>query len=291
MTAENGYVYLVLRPEQADNPDYDLGIEVTVPSLVSRRPNLDPQHGGQGAPARSAIEAALTWPVPPPGSRLATIRPDADSLGAMAVLACRLSGEAPDPSLVRAIGRLDELGPAAWRHLEVLPWETHLLAAQAASRSADLHLNEKVGFLQRLLTRQSVRDELERWSMHEVASLRQAAKVLKVTGLFEGRCVLVAGAHPLAFDVGYRHAPVVLAYNPKFIRPWLPDDRPHRKWTIARADEHAGLDIQGLKEALCKREPGWGGPRNLVASPQGQSTRLRRSTILSLVERHLITGV
>ncbi|MFC3986853.1 hypothetical protein, partial [Streptosporangium jomthongense] len=60
-----------------------LGVEVTVPVLADRctAGNLDPQHLG-GDAATAAIEAALTWPLPPAHTTLATVRPDADSVGA-----------------------------------------------------------------------------------------------------------------------------------------------------------------------------------------------------------------
>lgn len=70
-----------------------LGIEVTVPALAARCDlgNIDPQHSG-GDVSLAAIEAALTCKLPPDGAVLTTIRPDLDSVGAMAVLEIRASG-------------------------------------------------------------------------------------------------------------------------------------------------------------------------------------------------------
>src|SRR4051794_19352707 len=67
-----------------------LGIEVTVPVLAAgcALGNIDPQHTA-GEDGRAAIEAALAWPLPAPGSILATVRPDLDSVGAMVVLTMR----------------------------------------------------------------------------------------------------------------------------------------------------------------------------------------------------------
>lgn len=59
-----------------------------MPTLAERcMANLDPQHLG-GDVATAAIQAALAmWrELPPDGATLATIRPDLDSIGAMAVL-------------------------------------------------------------------------------------------------------------------------------------------------------------------------------------------------------------
>jgi hypothetical protein len=73
------------------NPVGVLGIEVTIPALASRcnLGNIDPQHTG-GDPNESAIEAAITAPLPKDGATLATVRADLDSIGAMAVIAYRL---------------------------------------------------------------------------------------------------------------------------------------------------------------------------------------------------------
>ena len=87
-----------------------LGIEVTVPVLAAACAlgNIDPQHtaGGDG---RAAIEAALAWPLPDPGSTLVTVRPDLDSVGAMAVLTMRAAGR-PIGDAARA--RFDEIARA-----------------------------------------------------------------------------------------------------------------------------------------------------------------------------------
>ena len=70
-----------------------MGAEVTVPEFAEALSlgNIDPQHTG-GDATTAAIEAAVTWPLPPEGTTIVTVRPDADSLGVMAVLALREEG-------------------------------------------------------------------------------------------------------------------------------------------------------------------------------------------------------
>lgn len=67
-----------------------LGIEVTVPELAiaCQLGNVDPQHTG-GNVHTSAVEEAVVWPLPPDGTVMATVRPDADAYGAMAVFQLR----------------------------------------------------------------------------------------------------------------------------------------------------------------------------------------------------------
>ncbi len=67
-----------------------LGIEVTIAALAERcnLGNIDPQHTG-GDASVAAIEVALTAELPPKDATLVTVRPDLDSVGAMAVLNIR----------------------------------------------------------------------------------------------------------------------------------------------------------------------------------------------------------
>ena len=91
-----------------------LGIEVTIPALAGRcdMGNIDHHGEGDTSETPSAIEQALAAKLPADGTVLATVRCDADSVGAMAVLANRVAGRYVDTDLVAAIGRFDRLGPA-----------------------------------------------------------------------------------------------------------------------------------------------------------------------------------
>lgn len=69
------------------------GIEVTIPILAAQcgLGNIDPQHSDRDT-SLAAIEVALTVELPPDGTTIVTIRPDLDSVGAMAILALRKRG-------------------------------------------------------------------------------------------------------------------------------------------------------------------------------------------------------
>lgn len=61
------------------------GIEVTIPELAKRCVgNIDPQHTG-GDVTRAAIEEAMVVDLPS-APTIATVRPDLDSIGAMAIM-------------------------------------------------------------------------------------------------------------------------------------------------------------------------------------------------------------
>lgn len=79
--------------------EHILGIEVTVPALAKRCTlgNIDPQHT-DGKTDRAAIQDACDSELPPKGAKLVTVRPDPDSIGAMAILELRAKGALPDDS-------------------------------------------------------------------------------------------------------------------------------------------------------------------------------------------------
>lgn len=92
------YSFLVLDTKNPIVLPSTLGIEVTIPEIAALCDlgNIDPQHSGVrlgrheiGASPNAAIDFTRTWKLPPEGTTLATLRPDLDSIGAMAVLCLR----------------------------------------------------------------------------------------------------------------------------------------------------------------------------------------------------------
>lgn len=92
------YSFLVLDTKNPIVLPSTLGIEVTIPEIAALCDlgNIDPQHSGVrlgrheiGTSPNAAIDFARTWKLPPEGATLATLRPDLDSIGAMAMLCLR----------------------------------------------------------------------------------------------------------------------------------------------------------------------------------------------------------
>lgn len=86
------YKYIVIDSRSIVPPN-TLGIEVTSPQLADQCElgNIDEQHSSEGG--RAACEVACMYrPLPPSGATLATVRPDLDSLSAMAILSLRKGG-------------------------------------------------------------------------------------------------------------------------------------------------------------------------------------------------------
>lgn len=88
-----------------------MGVEVTIPELAGRltHGNIDPQHAG--GLDTTAVEASLGAELPPPGTTLVTVRPDLDSVAAMAVLDLRQSGglSLPPEAAAEVIARIKDI--------------------------------------------------------------------------------------------------------------------------------------------------------------------------------------
>jgi hypothetical protein len=208
-----------------------LGIEVTLPALAAAcgLGNIDPQHG-PGGDVRTAIEAALDWPMPPPGTLLVTIRPDLDSIGAMAVLGMRGAGEVFGPEVrarIDQIARADRHDHGAWpgpcpidslcTEPAPLAWPALLVA------DAGLGLFERVAGLRHWL---ATGQTAPRYREKAIASRSEMAVALRDGSLRlrpprGDRIALVVSGHPEALRLGYCLAPVVVALNPAFEPPFL----------------------------------------------------------------------
>jgi len=96
-----------------------VGIEVTVPALAARcATNIDPQHWPFTATPEAdvaAIDVCLCCEIPPDGATLVTVRPDLDSIGAMAVFELRRSGRLTLDPVICADGWGDD---GYMRHLD-----------------------------------------------------------------------------------------------------------------------------------------------------------------------------
>lgn len=127
------YNFLVIDPRNPVVPSNTVGVEVTDPKVAAMCDlgNVDPQHGCDSGhfaapdgykPYRAAVHAATQCPLPASGATLATIRPDLDAVGAMAVLALRKAGHGVALAATDAVCRIESIVRAdcfttsgAWR--------------------------------------------------------------------------------------------------------------------------------------------------------------------------------
>lgn len=282
-----------------------LGIEVTEPVLAARcgLGNIDPQHDGSGSPL-AAIEAAQTWPLPPKGATLATIRPDLDAFGAMAVLTLRMEGRLLNPPMkarIAAVGEVDRHAKGPWPGPRPWPTSVEDLMAElaggdigilsAAMKNPAIAIDDRVRMARTWLETGAIPDTCahaprERSERLWLALDTRAIKVDDARA--PGRMVEIVSDVDGALQLGYRRAPVVIALNPRFAFR----DRQGKvgatgpKFTIAQwAEGH--VDLYAFGSEIRRLEPGWGGSATIMGSPQGAPSRLVMDDVAQLLVRFL----
>lgn len=291
------FFFAQLDPRQgASNPEFNLGVEVTVPRLLPHGvANLD--HHGQGATMATpaAIEQALTCELPADGAVVATIRPDADSVGAMAVLANRGANRRCDERLVAAIAAVDKHGPLAVGFEDLRPL-TMAIARKAAA--AKVPLAERVAWVADLLAGDSAShsEEIAALNREREEEFAQALRCSAVELVADGKVAVVESTNRFATEIGYqRGAPIVVAYNPSMLVDFRdPSKGTYRKFTVCRYNEFVPFDLTMIRDELNELETArcddgltWGGQANIIGSPQGRSSELTKEEVVGIV----VTGV
>lgn len=276
----------------ASGPVY--GLEVTVPALADRcAANLDPQHLG-GDASTAAVEAAVTWDLPPAGATLATVRADADSLGAMAVLGLRAAGRdvSGAAATIKVIADADKEASGPWSGPRPAATADDLVgsATPVMGVAADhtVPLPDRVAALAGWLMGdwEGVYSRVANYTVSARAEAEAALEALDVQVF--GPVAVVTGTHRLALAIGYRHAPVVVATNPGF--RWQGGE-PHVKHTVARWNTTTipGMDWEGMVDALNREDPAaqeaarWGGSTSIAGSPQGAGSGLSTLAVAATV--------
>ena len=258
-----------------------LGVEVTVPALAARcgLGNLDHHGPDSTAETPSACEQALSCELPPEGATLATVRCDADSVTAMAVLASRLEGRKVNETLVRAIGAMDRLGPKAGERVDTV------IAVARKAADFKVPLAERVTWAQSVLDGTCDSEEIAKLVAERDREFEAARKASEVRVVAD-KVAMVVSTHRFATNLGYEMANVVVAMNPEFpVDPRDPAKGTCVKFTIARYDSHVPCVIKTALAELQALEPGWGGQGDIIGSPQGQSSKIELDHVVDVVLR------
>ena len=276
-----------------------LGIEVTEPELARHcgLGNIDPQHNLDGATDRAAIDDALNWPLPLAAATLATLRPDSDSLGAMAVLVLRARQSTIDDAVLKRIGvvsrwdrfdhgnwndwritnpplpgiaRIDDLGgpPLSLKAVRAIALDYNMpLAERVALIASWLETGNPpyVGLVQATAFEQQL---IENWNSGQTQIALDS----------DLRLAVVRASGPAGLQTGYRVAPVVAA------EAQLPSGR---KLTLAQF-ELGWIDMTALLNDLSAIELGWGGSATIIGSPQGIATSIRLEQLVEIARGHLL---
>ncbi len=301
-----------------------IGIEVTISALAKRCElgNIDPQHS-DGDSNLSAIEAALEidsfWmdydaPRDRPVIVMATVRPDLDSIGAMAVLEIRIRSWTPEPEpyglpeyyefdgktarRIRSVANLDKFNRGGWpgkRNLPTVenlwpeeepPIEASELAAVAACVSDFREpIKDRVEAMEEWLLRGEIPDGYREKVMTERVELVRALEDgdIKIIEGADSHIVVVETTHRAATVIGYMVAPVVVALNPEFR---FQGGDAHSKLTVCQFEADY-VDLKAVALELSEFEDGWGGSPTIIGSPQGIASVLTIDQVVEVVERHM----
>ncbi|MFZ2049211.1 MAG: hypothetical protein WAV25_02875 [Minisyncoccia bacterium] len=286
-----------------------LGIEVTHNGLAKRcgLGNIDPQHGKHSRSSSSAIEEALTWPQPPDGSRLVTIRLDKDAIGAMAVLIIRLEGgeNKIDRCMVSWIGAIDRHGfmGAVKRYPELaklFKWSREIYAMDYIIHQAkEYSLAERVCMVASILCH-----EMSVQEMDDLTGKLRARKPLDFrdkTVMF-GKVAFIetSGEYHSARTWGGKLYKVTVVYDALIKRFTLV--RQSHCFDKIRFDEEVNK-LEAEYRGMTTRELAhfnleWGGNENITSSPEGEGRESRltidselRHKVVQLAYECLESGV
>lgn len=269
-----------------------VGVEFTLPALSQYiDANIDGQHiaGGNG---KSAIELAVEVELPARGTTLAIVRPDADALGAIAVLNCRREDELGHIGdmdniygRVPLIAEHDKFSQGSWSGSQRDFTEDDLtfaaLGAIAAKHTLPIATRVQL-FEDYLCTEDCVGLESAR---HQILDEREKCANESNVSIENGIAV-VESHHRGATELGYQYAPVVVIRNDAFRFPGV--DGAHVKYTVCQWQE-GYVDFSSLIKDLNEVEESggtWGGSKTIAGSPQGVSSSLNMDQVASLVKSH-----
>ena len=265
-----------------------LGAEVTVPTLAEACSlgNIDPQHLG-GDVTTAAIEVAVTWPLPPAGTTIVTLRPDADAFGCMAVLSLREEG-------VDIVGELAErvatIAVADKGHHEWSPGAGFVPATIFDGLKAEVmnfrkSVEERVAVVRSWLLSGDFDGSAEARAAVDTDRRATVGLLDEVTTSPTGRVAVITTGSRFGVSAAYARAGVVVAVNPSFR---FGGGEPHRKVTVCQ--QQPGLvDLEGVFATLSQVEPGWGGSPTVGGSPQGISSVIPTDEVVRIVEEHLLS--
>jgi len=272
-----------------------LGIELTIPELaqLASEGNVDPQHSGDQEEPQAAIEAVteLSFELPSREVQLVTVRPDNDSIGAMAVIKLRQAGVEITPEAtdrIERIAKIDKFAMGEWDSEAVKArqrdWE--FAGMNSLVSNFKVPLQERVYKMAEYLMTGTTEGLSQMMDEAEINHLQAECAQRKCEiEVLDNSIAVIENVHRGAIALGYEYAPIVVALNPEFtIRG---DESPHRKFTIAQF-KRGYLDLDRVVEQLNELEPGWGGSSTIAGSPQGVGSRLTLGTVTDIVEANIL---
>jgi hypothetical protein len=299
--------FFQLDPRQSneDQPQVDLGIEDTIG--VSDV-NID-HHGPEDTvETPSACEQVFAMTPLLVAETIATVRPDADSVTAMAIYKSRREHDGAtsqlNDKLVWQIGTMDRFGPRAAEGFDGDERNEDQKISIAIAKIASnfrKSMDERVELVQQILEGNiddDLSQELEGLVQQRDREFVDALAASEIEEVIPGHLAFVKSTHRFATQIGYAAASTLVAFNPEMpvmetnieLGRYQATGETYRKFTICRYDSHVRTDITAVLAELNELESGWGGRGDIIGSPQNRSSELSEEQVLSIVEKHVQLG-
>jgi len=297
------YEVVIVNPRKPlEEQPYDFGIEVT---LSGAKNDLDHHSPDATAETPSACEQALLLEeekLPSKGAKIGILKPDPDSLTALAILELRKENRKIDPEIVKVVGILDRLGPKSMEEFKGTPLEKKVSAIWKMSGDFNVPLEKKIEFIKKVLEgNKEVESEIEKLYQERNEELEKARKNSEIELVAGGKVAFVKSKDRYAMNLGYEKANIVVALNPEMPvmkrtpeGKFQPTGETYRKYTIARLNQFVPVDLAGALRELNQKEEEkgghstWGGRGDIIGSPIGISSKLEPEEVIKIIEKHLL---
>jgi len=296
------FIQLDPRVKKEDQPSYDLWIEVTIPGMKN-----DIDHHGETSHLPPAIQQVVDkmwkWEIKDlfewkEEVKLATVRPDLDSVWTMAIIKSDNEGKSIDKKLVRLISILDQYGPL-WLTEDLKQWdETErykkiINAMNTVVFDFKKWIDEKVLFVQDYLSWNIDDTFVEEAWIKKIENDKKIRENSKITELVPWKLVFIESSERGALWLWYELAPTVIAVNDSMPvtqkdENWRfkPTWEVYKKYTIAKSTEAIDTDIQAIMEELNSLESWRGWRWTIMWSPQNKSSKLSKEQVIDIVKQY-----
>lgn len=282
-----------------------VGVEITEQELTSMfHLTVDPQHDPLNKSDMTSLEYAFNnqeniFSIVNQFDKvfLATVKPDMDSIGTMAILSLLLRYKFQlDGDMIlrlKAIAKSDRHGRNNWKHRREDYFyfnnhNIHGLPSGLAYMTSDhkLDMSHKIDNMISYLTHGTF-ENLDKYNDAVAKNLKKSTKSTHIDVIIPKKLAMVMSNYRGAVAYGYKSCPVVIARNNNFIFGTGISKLQGRKITIAQYEDNKYVDLTRLKYVLNELEEGWGGSSAIIGSPQDRPCKLDDNSIIELVKKYL----
>lgn len=287
------------------NTHFILGIEVTIPKYEEYcAMSIDPQH----SPNQNKITSieyifnfqsnVLDIITKFDKIVLTTVKTDIDSIGTMAIITLLLNNKLKlDGDLIlrlKAIAKSDRHGRKNWKnqkedYFNFDDYNIYGLPSGLPYMTSDhkITIEQKVKNMIDYLLTGSFK-QLNKYNNLVYNNLKQSNKNTTSRIIIPKKLSFVESNHRGGIAYGYKFTPCVIAKNPNYVFGQEPSKIIGKKITIAQYSDSDFIDLNSVKNELNEIEPGWGGSKVIIGSPQNAPTKISDEQIIEICKKHVL---